>query len=843
MTASRWKTRLIALGFGLAVALVLLEGGARWIYAHPSPPPEEDAPSPPGMYIHDQATGFRLAPNFHYEAEQFQTNALGFRDRERASGPKPEKTIRIAVIGDSFTAGVAVSDRQHYSALLEQAIADVGKRDDSPPVEVWNLGVPHFGTEQSFAQLKQWWDRIQPDLVVLGFFQGNDAFDDSQGPGFYRVVDGQMAKSGWSPWPGSPYNARRSELNRPIFAHHFPGDYGLHRFSYAYRLILRIISSVIADDSETWPWGMEPFDYEAFGAVAWLYLNPPPPPIRGGWAITEDVLSQLAQFTESKDAPLLILSIPSRINVYDADLDRALDEGWEIGSRWGGGSRNGGRTLDLGMPRKTLRLIADRHGLRVVLLEQSLRARTSEERTYYEDDSHWTTAGHREAAIALIDAIQQTGRIAGLDAEAVKRRLRSLVPASSVEDVFEGGFRPPLGEDRPTGGLWLQGSWQETPRGNGGASKPKWDPEAFLAYEELRGDPRGGSEIIPRLVDPQVLLEVLLDPPSGWTVLDGPSARITALPAPREEVVVAQAELVLRDPFGETHIVLVIDGAGQPEIDQWLRSLGDGALGAKVPDHVLSSTSRFAVLIPSQSDHLMQRINVSRLNELESELGAKTSVPPRNETLIVGMGLSEGGPSQSVRQHLVDPADLEAALPDPPKNWEVFDTTPMYRPHKIREAVVVPQPVEVLFRNANLPGHQGAAPWTAQIKRWYRGPSGSFALVVQDTGQNELLLRMREARLEEARQNEGNSQQAGLGGGKAGHNKKLKFRRWEGAGRVGFRSCRAEQGLCRVVVPLVSDRDPQPPLARYNAILMGPTGASDEAYGELISQIRLDALP
>lgn len=66
------------------------------------------------------------------------TNRLGFRE-PRLPGPKPEGTIRIVVVGDSFTQGYGVAEEQAYPRRLQALLGD---RAGGGRYEVVNLGVP-----------------------------------------------------------------------------------------------------------------------------------------------------------------------------------------------------------------------------------------------------------------------------------------------------------------------------------------------------------------------------------------------------------------------------------------------------------------------------------------------------------------------------------------------------------------------------------------------------------------------------------------------------------------------------------------------------------------------------
>lgn len=742
------------------------------------------------MYEASESTGVRLAPSFSYPAERFATNRLGLRDRERDA---PRSGRRIALLGDSFTAGVGVNDQQHSAALLEGALDGV---------EVWNLGTPHFGLEQSWRRLEELWPEVEPDVVVLQIFPGNDAWDDARGPAWMTVVDGEIAALGWAP-SASPLDPLRPDLHRPLFVHHIPGDGWIWRHSHAYRGALAAASAVLDRLGADWSWGMEPFDYEAFGAVAWLYLDPPPPPVAGAWTITEQALVRLQAFVEAQGATLLLASVPARTEVDAADLDFALDEGWSSGPRQGGGSVDGRRTFNVDLPQQIVAAMASRRGLPLLDYRPAFVAANKEERTHYLDDSHWTAGGHREAARALGRFLSERGHVAL--PEDFDARLDAAVPEAAFEVEFEGGFREDRAPFEDADGSQVGGV-------RGGRARAK----------------SGGSEIPPRLGEPFDLLPLLPPAPEGWT--RGPAdADVAPLPFPREDVVVAQARATYRDPEGRPHEVRALDGGGQPEIDQWFRDLGPRAVVAPVPEGVLPTAARVGLVLPEAALHLGDAVDRDALAAAEAALAPSGKLHP---TLVVED--VEGGHDlpRGVRRRLRDPAELVAALPPAPPGWQVLDTMPMYRPHHAPEFPDLPPWMEALFDESPDLAEQDGTPWTAQVKRWYRGPAGSFALVVQDTGMDEVLLRNRQTRLVRVW-----TAQTGAEPPAASATPDPELRRWSAPGLRGFRTCRVEQGLCKVVVPLVDPAAPDAPLARYNAILMGPPGADDAAYAALIAPI------
>ncbi len=101
--------------------------------------------------------------------------ALGFRWGVYAF-QKPEGTVRVVGIGDSFAYG-AVPPVFNYHALLESELAARLRRR----VEVINLGRPGLGPGSELSILRDFALRFQPDVVLWTFFTGNDFTDDPPG--------------------------------------------------------------------------------------------------------------------------------------------------------------------------------------------------------------------------------------------------------------------------------------------------------------------------------------------------------------------------------------------------------------------------------------------------------------------------------------------------------------------------------------------------------------------------------------------------------------------------------------------------------------------------------------
>ena len=102
-----------------------------------------------------------------------RTNSNGFRDREydlRENG----SFLRIMVIGHSMSVGHGVNQEQTYSELLEKKINQAYNGTNKTNFQVINTSVGGYHTYQYLKSIEIWKDTIKPDIVIVGFYVGND---------------------------------------------------------------------------------------------------------------------------------------------------------------------------------------------------------------------------------------------------------------------------------------------------------------------------------------------------------------------------------------------------------------------------------------------------------------------------------------------------------------------------------------------------------------------------------------------------------------------------------------------------------------------------------------------
>ena len=133
------------------------------------------------MYFEaDPFTGYRLKPNgigFYQQGIPAVTNSHGHRDVE-VTLEKPAGVFRILVLGDSFTVGANVRQEEAYPKILEKRLKSVyGSR-----IQVVNAGVGGWDPFQYAQYFEHYGYQFEPDLILIGFFVGNDTFDANTSP-------------------------------------------------------------------------------------------------------------------------------------------------------------------------------------------------------------------------------------------------------------------------------------------------------------------------------------------------------------------------------------------------------------------------------------------------------------------------------------------------------------------------------------------------------------------------------------------------------------------------------------------------------------------------------------
>ena len=122
-----------------------------------------------GSYQYDPDMGFMIRPNSYFNS--VSSNQFGFNDQDY-SLQKPSGTYRVLVVGDSFN-WIGGRDGNYVGRLRRMLKHHYGDHS----IDVINAGYPGTHSGEQLVMLKKYGLQYNPDLVVLGFFAGNDFFD------------------------------------------------------------------------------------------------------------------------------------------------------------------------------------------------------------------------------------------------------------------------------------------------------------------------------------------------------------------------------------------------------------------------------------------------------------------------------------------------------------------------------------------------------------------------------------------------------------------------------------------------------------------------------------------
>lgn len=139
-------------------------------------------------------------------------NSDGLIDQEYSIN-KPANTLRVAVLGDSFTAGEAIKIENQFPTHWEHLLSKKLRKK----VEVINFGVAGTGTWQQLQIFHLKAKKYQPDLTVLVFLWTNDVEDNVhqlRGGKLNPLLDEYQADTFWQ-----RIQEKRKNFNKWLWNH------------------------------------------------------------------------------------------------------------------------------------------------------------------------------------------------------------------------------------------------------------------------------------------------------------------------------------------------------------------------------------------------------------------------------------------------------------------------------------------------------------------------------------------------------------------------------------------------------------------------------------------------
>ena len=122
------------------------------------------------LFEYHPVIGYRFIPGLRARVRHegggylVQCNRAGLRCRHEVTLARPADTVRVVVVGDSYTAGDGVSNAFRYTDLLEQRLLSAC---GGSGVQVLNFGLPGSGTDQQLLALRELGAGLEYDILVL----------------------------------------------------------------------------------------------------------------------------------------------------------------------------------------------------------------------------------------------------------------------------------------------------------------------------------------------------------------------------------------------------------------------------------------------------------------------------------------------------------------------------------------------------------------------------------------------------------------------------------------------------------------------------------------------------
>jgi hypothetical protein len=327
------------------------------------------------IYDPDDELVYKLKKNYKavYAQPEFEireeTNSIGLRDHEIAS--KTPDCFRILGLGDSFSYSNSVNLEDTYFKRIESCLnASTGRK-----FEVVDAAVPAYSVIQEVRYFKRDGIMLKPDMVLLGFYVGNDFQDsyelfDSLGNPTISVADGHIITN--DRFPSARYDRQERWLRTATLS---------------LRMFLASHSALYI------------FLRERFSEFLWrmgLRNNPPPPDfcaksfsleMQKGWKLVQQLLLELAAFTSQHHVRLIIVALPTQYQVHE--------ELWRHHFSTFGLDPN---LYDLSKPQEILKEFCEQHQIEYIDVMPAMRSVGKERRLFYPIASYMNPEGHQLVA-------------------------------------------------------------------------------------------------------------------------------------------------------------------------------------------------------------------------------------------------------------------------------------------------------------------------------------------------------------------------------------------------------------------------------------------------------------
>jgi hypothetical protein len=434
-------------GAGLLMGLLISEGMLRIAFpeslqvtpAFRTPPwaawadpawsnPPDEAYRPDPILVYENAPGVDV-PVALAERDQgvfrFRTNNLGLRRDTDTTETKPPSTYRVLVLGDSHASGY-VDNVETFSSLLESKLTE--HLVTAHRIEVLNGAVVGYSPAQEVLWYRTRGKAMNPDVVVLVFYAGNDAveLEDPYKPDV-DTTTGEAIPPRQAPARGENGPARFVDTTRGGLR-----VAALARWAVSVGPLASLWHRVRGPDAEAAGFSLNDLSavlrtchgcfWQSLQQAAFARRDPES--MERAISRAADLIVALDREIRAHNSSFLAVLLPSRVQVdpehATPELDRAARR---LGVEWGPTPFENEVTA-------RLRATLEGAGVDVLDLLNDLRMAATVAPQYYSRDWHLNGMGHQTVAVAL-------------DREIMRR---ALLPSVGLKAASDSSKRSDIGQ-------------------------------------------------------------------------------------------------------------------------------------------------------------------------------------------------------------------------------------------------------------------------------------------------------------------------------------------------------------------------------------------------------------
>jgi hypothetical protein len=291
---------------------------------------------------------------------------------------KKKGVIRILGLGDSFS--VYLRDKNlNYNNILQEKLVSSGRGE----VEIVNAGMEAMGPGYYWQILRKLGDSFKPDLVLVGFFVGND-----------------FEEGNFSVFIGNFINEPKDLIKRYSKYHRF-------RYWRLHRLVKNKYTRYREEQRREQEVKHQPaqqvgtFSQETFLEIekerSWIFDKNKRDVLNRDWRGCSEAILKMKAWCDQRQIKLVIAILPEQFQVDQALREAVLTKYNHIAAE----------NLDLTYPDNLVMNFCRTHDIHCLDLLGQFQEQGKTRQLYSLNDSHWNEAGNRLAADLIFEYLEK----------------------------------------------------------------------------------------------------------------------------------------------------------------------------------------------------------------------------------------------------------------------------------------------------------------------------------------------------------------------------------------------------------------------------------------------------